>query len=366
MLLRSTFVVILRDIGAFNRELFDEHLKTNFTGPYAPYTQSMREAFKRLLGLTYQFDAYFALVHEIPPMLHRQEIAVDLPRTFALWNAHGLDVFAIRQLEEPPGRLRLQICKVIASPDLFKSLKLLVEDIQLGLCGLLQAIWVSAPPFPSTVQVDDSNAPQRDMLIKTLDAWKQQLDLIYESVQERNMTTKASRYLFEAYRGEDDSVAASSERAVTLVQDGMVLYYYLKMYQYTGVHASKIDELLAKETENSFIQAWQNSKDGREALVCASQMLKVVDSIGTSNAALNPLIRHALAVGFTLTKVWVSCQKCECDTIKEPHPTNTNLQRWTEIGGPLWIDGILVCVCRLDLWTARFQKAIQEQRFMME
>jgi hypothetical protein len=367
MLLRSTFVIILRDIGAFNCELFDDHLKTHFTGSYAPYTQSMRERFKRLLALTYQFDAYFALSHEMPPILHRQEVGVDLQSSFALWNAHGLDIFAMRELEESPGRSGSQICDIATRPDSLKSSKLLVEDIQLGLCGLLQAIWVIKRPLSSAAWVDDvSNVSQRTMLIETLDAWKHELDQINELASERNITSNTARYLFQAYRGEDDSVAASSELATTLVQDAMILYYYLKMYHYTGVNASKISGLRVKQVEDPWIETWQNSKDGREALVCALEMLKVVDSIGASNASLNPLIRHALAIGFNVTRVMVSFQKCECLAIEGQHPANMDFRSWTEIGGPLWIDGILVCVCKLSFWTESFEKAIQGQKFMME
>jgi hypothetical protein len=365
MLLRSAFITLLREIGAFNAELLADHLKLHFSGPFAPYTISMREKFKRLLALTYQFDVYFALAHEQPPILHRQEIGVDLPSSFALWNAYGLDIVAKRQPEEPSGRSGFRISEMTNCPGSFTSSQLLVEDVLLGLCGHLQAIWVRSQSLPSKTKGYLGNAFHRVLLIETLDAWKSELDKINKLADTRNITSDAVRHLLLAYRGEDDSVAASLERTTTLLQDGMILYYYLKMHYYAGVNASEVVGLL-KPIEDPCTQTWRTSKNGREALVCALQILKIVDSFGASGASINPLIRHALAMGVNVTRVFVSCQKCECLTKEGQHATKMDLQQWTEIGGPICIDGTKVCVCKLKFWTDNFEKAIQDQKIMVE
>ena len=365
MLLRSAFITLLREIGAFNAESLADHLKSHFSGSYAPYTLSMREKFKRLLALTYQFDAYFALAHEKPPILHRQEVGADLPISFAMWNAHGLDIFAKRLPEEPPGRPGFQISEMTNCPGSFTSSQLLVEDVLLGLCGVLQSIWVLTQSLPSKTKGYRSNAFQRVLLIETLDAWKYELDKINKLADTRNITSDATRYLLLAYRGEDDSVAASLDRITTLVQDGMVLYYYLKMYHYAGLNASEIVGLV-NQTEDHSMETWRTSKYGREALVCALQMLKMVDSIGVSGASINPLIRHALAMGANVTRVLVSCEKCECLTRDGQYAAKMDLQQWTEIGGPIFIDGTPVCACKLKFWTENFEKAIQSQKIMVE
>ncbi|KAK9319149.1 hypothetical protein V1517DRAFT_61441 [Lipomyces orientalis] len=351
-LLRSAFITRLRDIGAFNAELLADHLKAHFSGIYAPYTLSMREKFKRLLALTYQFDVYFALAHGKPPILHRQEVGVDLPTSFALWNAYGLDIFAKRQPEEPPGRSGFQISEMTNYPGSFTSSQLLVEDVLLGLCGLLQAIWVLTQSLPSRTRGYLGDAFQRVLLIETLDAWKYELDKINRLADRRNINSDAARYLFLAYRGENNSVAASLERTTILVQDGMVLYYYLKMYHYAGLNASK--------------ETWPTSKYGREALICALQVLKIVDSIRASGASINPLIRHALTMGVNVTRALVSCQQCECLTKEGQRSTKMDLQQWTEIGGPICIDGTPVCVCKLKVWIEKFEKAILDQKIMVE
>jgi len=96
MLLRNVLITVLRELGAFNAEKLATHLQRFYSGSYVPYTLTKREHFRRLLVSTYQLDAYFSLAHRKPPTLHRQEVGVCLPCSFALWNAYGLDVYAMR------------------------------------------------------------------------------------------------------------------------------------------------------------------------------------------------------------------------------------------------------------------------------
>ena len=359
MLLRSVFVTRLREIGAFNAKLLADHLKTHFSGTYAPYTFSIRERFKRLLALTYQFDVYFALCHAKPPMLHRQEVGADLTCSFALWNAYGLDIFAKRQLDEPPGRSGFLISEMPNCPGSFKSSQLLVEDVQLGLCGLFQAIWVLLQPWPPKKMGYLDNPVQRVLLTETLDAWKYELEKIRKIADTRNITSDAARYLLMAYRGEGNSMAASLERITTLIQDGMVLYYYLKMYHYAGLDSSAVVGVV-KQAEDTGPDTWRTSKYGREALICGLQMLKIVDSSKAPGASINPLTRPALIMGLNVTRALVSYQKCECRT-EDSQNAMTDLQQWPEIGGPFCVDSTPVCVCKLKFWTQKFEKAIQDQ-----
>lgn len=359
MLLRSVFITRLREIGAFNTQLLNSHLKAHFSGTFTSYTFSMRERFNRLIGLTYQFDVYFALAYEKPPILHRQEVGADIPSTFAVWNAHPISVFDKRRLEEPPERCRFRISEMTDCPGSLPASQLLVEDVLLGLCGLLQNVWVLMQPLPLKEREHPGDRVQGVLLTKTLDAWKYELDKIRKLAETRNITTDAGRRLLMAYRGENTSMLASLERISTLVQDGMVLYYYLKMYHYTGLPAAT-SSVMAKQTEDIGPELWQTSKQGREALLYSLQLLKMVDSIRAPGTSINPLTRHALAFGFNITRTLVLYQKCECSTSRGQDPT-TDIHQWTEIGGPISIDGTPVCECKLDFWTQRFKKSIQDQ-----
>lgn len=365
MHLRSAFITSLRELGAFKTESLADHLKTYFSGAYAPYTLSMRERFKRLLAFTYQFDAFLALAHQIPPILHRQEMGVDMLSSFTLWNTYGLDIFAKRQREELLGRSEFQICEMTNRPDSFTASQILVEDVSLGLCSLLQAIWVFSQYSPSKAKGHPSNAFQRVWLIETLDAWRRELDKINELTDPRNITSHAARRLLLAYRGEDDSVAASLERITILVHDGMVLYYYLKMHHYAGLNATEVIGV-AEQAEDFGPKPGRLSKDEREALVLALQILKMAEATGASAVSQNPLIPHALTRCANLTKVLISRQKCECLTKEGQHGTEMNPPQWTETGGPIWIDGTQVCPCRFKYWTERFDKAIQDRRSRVE
>ncbi|KEF56861.1 uncharacterized protein A1O9_07051 [Exophiala aquamarina CBS 119918] len=373
--LRNALIATLRELGAFNGEIFVEHFDTYFGGTYAPYRLSMRERFKRLLLLTYQFDAYFALVHRRPPILHHQEISVHLPSTFALWNTYGLDIFARRQLEEPPGRSDIQMCEMAHSAESLngKPSQILVEDILLGLCAKLQAIWVLSGASQSETEGHPSSASQIVLFVETLDAWKRELDKINELTSPTNTPSNATaaRHLLLAYRAGDDSMSASLERIKTLIQDGTVLYYFLKMYHYLGPVPQR-----ANYHQPATVSACA-SRAERDAFVCGLQLLEIAEAnpmVGGASAsrapiAPNPLIQHALTTALEVTSAVLSCQKCECDNGREDRqtePASVKLQQWAEARGPLFLSGTPICVCKLGFWTGRFEKAIQDQKIMAE
>jgi hypothetical protein len=315
----------------------------------------MREKFKRMLVLTFQFDAYFALTHGKPPLLHLQEIDVGLPSTFALWNAYGLDVFALRELEEPPDRSKVRVSEITGRSDSVIFSELLVEDMHLGLCSLLQSIWVLSQR-PNKKE-NPGRTSQKSLLVRTLDAWKHDLDKLHKLADHGNFTGNAAKYLLLAYRGEDNSVTASLERIKVLVQDGMILYYHLKLMHYV------FDIVGPGKGVGSRTEPWETSKYSEEALVCALHMLKVVES----KTSFNPIIRHALIMGVDVVRVLLLGQNCQCLNEDGQHAANNTLQlqHWSDIGG-LWIDGTPVCVCKLAVWVERFEKAIQSQNIMVE
>ncbi|KUL90926.1 hypothetical protein ZTR_00743 [Talaromyces verruculosus] len=331
MLLRSTFITLLRELGVPDSEKFAAHLKTYYSGTFTPYVLAMREAFKRLLVLTFQFDTYFALAHGQPPLLYLQEVSVGLTSTFALWNAYGLDVFALRELEEPHDRSKVQISEITGRSDSVISSGLLVEDVHLGLCSVFQSIWVLSR-ISSSNKENPSRTFHKSLLFQTLDDWRHELDRINKLADPGNLTgsateSNAARYLLLAYRGEDDSVMASSERISTLVQDGIILYYYLKLSQY-------VFDLVrpGRQIRDLPEELWETFKYRKKALVYALQMLKIVES----KQSFNPLIRHALAMGVDVTRVSLSGQKCN---LSGQHAVGNNAQHWSDLSEPLWFDG---------------------------
>ncbi|EED22985.1 hypothetical protein TSTA_064520 [Talaromyces stipitatus ATCC 10500] len=355
MLLRSGFITILRELEAFNAEKLATHLQTYYSGSYAPYTIARREQFRRLLVSTYQFDSYFGLAHGKPPLLHCQEVGVFLPSSFALWNAYGVDIFAMRQVEEMTERSGVKVSELANHTDTVASTELLVEDVQLGLCNILHTIWVLGPADLNKVERPTHNL-QTSLFIQKLDDWKHELDKIEKLIDLENVTKRdAAKHLLLAYRGEDDSAVASLERITTLMQDGIILYYYLKMFHY-------VSQIIGPGTRIESSEIWQTSKYGREALVCALQILKIVESRVSSN----PLIRYALATGVDVMRVSLSGQRCECLARKGQHAANRTHPQWSDTGGPFRIDGTPVCVCKLTFWSDRFEKGIQGQKIMVE
>lgn len=143
MLLRSSLLTVLRELEALNEGRLAAQLETYYSGSYAPCTMTRRNQSRQLLVSTYQFDAYFVLGHGKPPILHCQEVDVCLQSSFALWNAYGLDVFATRLEQELPGRSEVNVSEFANHAGTLAPLEIFAEDVQLGLCSVLQAMWVS-------------------------------------------------------------------------------------------------------------------------------------------------------------------------------------------------------------------------------
>lgn len=369
MHLHATFITHLRQTQAFKAEVLAHHLRTHFTGSFTPYTLSIREQFKRLLAQTYQVDAYMSLAHKHPPLPHRQEIGVHLATTYAGWNSHGLDVLARRLQEEPSKREMVSIFE-FESPNSSLSSPLLIEDVTLGLCGTLQAIWVLTPPSSSAATKTRQSNTQEMLLIERLDLWQQELDKVQKLIDSRISSGNSADYLVLAYRGEDDSPAAAIERIKTLLGDGMIFSYFLKMHCYSNWPSS--DFASSTKTRRRSAETWQLTKFGREALGCA---LRVLDLAGSSKASPhgasgNPLTRHTLGLACELArKILASCEKCECraeQTQGQGCKTEHDIDQWVDIGGRLCVDNLEACVCELDAWMGRFDIARRECTISVE
>lgn len=366
MLLRSFFITYLKQLGLFSSTALDTHQQRHCPGTYPPYVSQARDRYKKLAALAFKLDVYLALASGQPPVLHRQEVDVDLAPTFGLWNAFGIHVWSQRMSDEPAGRTSFTIAEMTQSPDSFKSSPLLIEDIELGLCGLLQTVWVLADSFPSKSKGYFNTAFQKVLVMDKLGSWKAELDRTNELIKTGSITNEAARYLLLAYRGEDDTAAASLERITALLRDSMILYYFLRLYTCSGLRISKYGSV-KKQIEGPPKQSRKLPKHEREALVCALELLKIIEGIDPSTDRSNPLIRHALAAGDNTTKELVSRQICECRKKESQTGTEMELQGETEVEGPVVVDGVRVCICTLSVWTARFEKALNYyQKVMVE
>lgn len=366
LILRSLFITRLRDLGVFNGETVKDHLETHFSGTFTPYTLSKRESFNRLVALTYQFDFYCALLSGTPPILHRQEITTCLTCTFALWNSPGLDIFAKRLQDEPSERCQIQICTMTDSPKSLGSVQLLVEDVLLGLGGALQEIWSLRGSPSSKIHESDHGISQRALLMYKINAWKSELDRIAELVNEKNTVNNAARYLLQAYRREDDSKAAALERIAVLVEDGRILSCYLKMFHYACFAPSEFVQL-ENPNQNPLTAIRQLTRDGRETLVCALQMLDIANAVDSWHASVNPLISSALAVCLDFTRrVLVAYSGCNYPSEETQSLGEQEFRCWIEVEELFKDHGIPLRIRCLDDWTRPFEKAIQDQEILRE
>ncbi|KAH8674221.1 hypothetical protein BX600DRAFT_547793 [Xylariales sp. PMI_506] len=365
MLLRSLFITHIKQLGLFDSMAIAKHQQKHFPGTYPLYLLQAREGFKKIAVLMFQLDAYLALAHGQSPMLHRQDLDVALTPSFGSWNAFGIDVCHKRLSEEPAGRAAFKISEMTKSPDTFGASPLLLEDIQLGLCGLIQTVWVSGESLPWKSNGYLGLYSRKLLLIDKLDSWKAELDRSSDLISTKNVMNGAADYLLLAYRGEDDSATSALKRITALIQDSTVLYYFLKLCACSGLRICNKD-VLDEQIDGTQARSYKSSYYGQEVLVCALDMIKTVEAFDTSAACVNPLIRHALRVGAQLTRELISEQICDCRTKEGQVGTDMVPPRRIENGRYLVVDGERVCVCDLETWMARFEKAVENQKTMTE
>jgi hypothetical protein len=253
-------------------------------------------------------------------------------------------------------------------PSSFTSSPLLVEDVILGLCGTLQMVWLMTPSSLSS-----SKRPRRGKVAwealfnETIEEWWQDLNRIKRLVESRASTSGVADYLMLAYRGESNSVAAALSRITTLIEDGMVLYYFLKMHYYVGPAYSK----LISPEQKQFRLA--GSRPGSDALMYAVSVLQVASTSSHNRPSSNPLVRHALTMAANLTKGLLgSTKNCECsherqhEEQRQGRGRERNIRQWLNSDGPFCIDGTTLCSLRLDFWTERLREAAQNHSMIPE
>ena len=358
MLLNNLFITYLRQLGLFNSAALDAHQEKYCPGTYPLYILQTRERYKKLAGLVFQADAHLALAYGQPPMLHRREIDVELAVSFGLWNAFGINVCIKRLSEEPVGRSTTTISEMTKKADAFRRSPLLIEDVHLGLCGLLQTVWVLAESSSSKEGQSLCINPYDALIIENLDSWKRELDRINELINSSAIKAEASRYLLVAYRGEDESTVTSLERVQTLFQDLIVFYYFLRFHTFSCLHASSQDGS-GGQLDVPMWQTSDDSKYGREALLCTTRLLRIAEERESSTTYHNPLVQHALIAGAKMTKKLVSERQRDCHVEENHISTNFNAQRQSEQDGTVSIDDMRVCICNIDTWLARFEKVLE-------
>ncbi len=187
----------------------------------------------RLVAYLFKIDTYTFVSSGRCPDIRPEELDVGLPSTFALWNGEGLGPFYERLPLEPGGRDAFKICEILRDPWSLTPDLLLVEDVEMGLCGMASSLWRHRALARSSRV---ANGDCKVELIGRLTAWKERLDELASQCAARDPSEQATDFPLRAYFSSlgDDSTSALA-RASSLIQGATMLHHLLSLHVHADV-----------------------------------------------------------------------------------------------------------------------------------
>jgi hypothetical protein len=354
--------------------------------------------YDRLVANLIKIDAYISLFQgkPTPTALQHEELDVRLPWTFAMWNAYGLNVYYERNPKEPQHRERRKLLEIAHNPEPFVVSQILVEDIQLALCGMLPSVWRHAQlrRCGSAVLPSDLN---EESLSRRLDAWKLRLDEFAAICQALSLSNGPAQYPLRAYLGEEDQKTPSwrlvvLSRVTSLVSEATVFYHLLSLHIYADVQtlsnlaknaltsgSTAMPDSAASTTPDQIAQLrqWAVSKNGRRALSHGLVVLRTAETAPSTqdfpDATLHAMTYLTLVVSAIVVWSWLmnsgDLVECTCLLGLDPDQTSvyldtsaedwsSGLEQWVESGALTKLDGVPLCKCAAGRWMARFEAVL--------
>ncbi|KAL7794422.1 hypothetical protein V8C37DRAFT_376614 [Trichoderma ceciliae] len=388
-LLFSLLVTVFRQLKVFSAEAVDHQIRIHFSGDFPPWVFSMKEKWKRLATNIFKLDTYLSLLTQQPPLLQREELGLGLTSTFALWNAHGLDVFFRRWPSEPLERCQYKIRDLALGSQQPVSPVILIEDIQTRMMGVTNYVWIldkmRGNPNPALCVSPD----QKELISARLKRCKLQLDGMTSIWKEPEQHRMHIEFLLRAYAAEEEPFLENWKKPVqnrffSFVFSTTMLYHLLNMHIYADVH-SHMQSLpvvpspdmtpsglsSANSMSNAEIHDWATSTDSRIAVSHAIFAYRVYGS-NTSPSDLkagiiDPIAHMTIAAGAAILWTWIQNNTATCSCMSMPLAgeldfgfvplgagKSLEVDHWIQNGGNIWLHGVHVCRCNVDVWLSPF------------
>ncbi|KAH7011352.1 hypothetical protein EDB80DRAFT_891183 [Ilyonectria destructans] len=384
VLVKGILVAVLREIEFFVCSSSGYQQRAHFPGTFLPWVQTLRERWKRTIVCLYKIDAYLSIARWQPPTMHREELDVALPCTFALWNAWGLDVFFKRLTQEPADRTTYKLSEITNNPNSRGRSLLLVEDVHLALCGLLPGIWNHLQITRRTGKVGLDSLRS---LAWHLETWKAEMERISLQCSQSFLTEDTAGLPFVAYLGRFDEDPGRERLAATvhiksLLSDSLMVYHIQGMQLYADVRTiNAVAMYLDTPTPNEStvppriqnyqaqLHEWAVTAESRRALLHAVGVLRMreagSDGKEPPNQNTDPITHLASALSALVVWAWIMYAEDACSCIPSLDHINigvdppdlqstSRLENWIHSGGTAGIHGIAFCRCVVDGWMAQF------------
>ncbi|KAJ3544390.1 hypothetical protein NM208_g3079 [Fusarium decemcellulare] len=391
--LRGMLAQSMREVEFFICESAAYEQRTHFPGTFIPWLQTIRERWKRLIEALYKIDAYISIARAQPPVLNREEIDATMPGTYSLWNAYGLNIFFKRLSQEPTDRVGFKLSEVMSNPNSPAKSLVLLEDIQLALCGLLPAIWNHNQIMRRTTETGRPMANSLTSLAWQLETWKADLERILHQCSQSFQTGEMEEFPFLAYIGKyDEEPAKARAQAMIVIKcltaDCMMTYHLqgLQLYADTRIintvarfsRLSTEDESstsLRIQKHQSQLNAWATTSESRRALLHAINVLRMCETDLEGNEpqtqSVDPIAYLTISTSALVLWAWLVFSEAPCNCVPSLSHINVGvdpadlqstarLESWIQSGGTAALQSIPLCRCVVDGWMARFNALLPQ------
>lgn len=306
----------------------------------------------------FKIDTYYSLLlTDQCPYLQVEELDINLPASFASWNARGLDEFYIRVQREHPARLNTRLVDFIECPEILLPRAWLVEDVTMGLCGTLWAIWRHNALRRKSGAITEPQVAVEEQLQKRLAYLKEQLDRLTASNPSLSADSSGAGNevsFFDPYLGPEKQLSSATvPRFKSLSHEATMLYTNISIYLH--VEASLLGHLdkpsvpptAMTAASHSSIRSWSLSPNGyMTSWLCYSALEgqeRFCAQHGTSGSkasvSAEPLGNVVLSKAQIILSMWLSTpgEVCGCGVT---------------LAGVDVVPG-KVCVCKLCAWLKR-------------
>lgn len=340
----------------------------------------------------FKAETQLSIICQQRPRLLDDELDATLPSTFALRNCYRMDIFIQRNQRErdTQNRNHIKLLWMMRNPDMFLPGSLLIEDTNLGLCGLLFDVVSQSRRrrIFSDIFNDQLGETMRDGVLRRL-SWAKHLQAAAKQLAADNIDNEigtASHFL-EPYLGEEEETDQTSNlrllvrlRVRTLVHETMVLYHLLHILL-SADHLRIIAHLTVKKLpcnrstneqaridlrdESAEIKKWASSSEGRHGIIHSLAVLQVADVMLRSSRQLDPIVYTAIAYSALIFCGWLDYMDtvCHCsegeasihlDAVAWEFDEYQISRSWIEHGGRASAKGIALCKCSSNAWIERF------------
>ncbi|KAJ0131809.1 Uncharacterized protein HZ326_25098 [Fusarium oxysporum f. sp. albedinis] len=220
------FIETLKVTGFLNRSHAQQVLQTEFPGSYGPWVSMLTDEWKRLVCNLYKVETRLSLDCQQRPRLSDVELEAVLPSSFSLRNCYGMDVFLYRQQYESASR-DIKLSSMIKHPEHFLPDPLLVEDIQLGLCGLIIEVFEhgNTRPFMNT-PLNAATDSIIDSILKRLAIWNTHIEYVTQKLSSDGLDATHDSLLINYFAWEDETQGLLNGRTEYVTGFSLCYLYY--------------------------------------------------------------------------------------------------------------------------------------------